>query len=541
MNSELKRLPKGLQTFPELRTEGYLYVDKTDLIYQMAYENKYVFLSRPRRFGKSLLMSTLQAYFEGRRELFEGLKIMALEQEWKTYPVFHLDLNQSKYETPESLVAELNGFVTSLEEKYGRQPWETELAMRFSGVVQRAAEQEGHRVVILIDEYDKPMLNAIGNEPLQEAFRRELKAFYSVLKSQDRYIKFAFLTGVTKFGKISVFSDLNHLFDISMSEQYSTLCGFTEQEIHDNFGDRVALLAAKNGITEEEAYRRLRESYDGYRFNRFMTDGVYNPFSLLCTFQNLTFGEYWFETGTPTYLVTLLQQYNYKLDELTEEEVTADVLNSVDPTSRNPIPVIYQSGYLTICGYDDEFELYRLGFPNKEVEHGFTRFLIPYYTPMSENNGPRTIGQMVRDIRSGNAESFMQRLLAIFADTDYRIVGKRELYFHNALAVIFKMLSFNVETERPANSGRMDMVVKTDAYIYVFEFKVDKSADAALAQIKEKGYHLPFVTDPRPVVLIGVNFSSETRGIEEWKVEATEDAPVSDSEERRTDNNETKK
>lgn len=344
MNSELKRLPKGLQTFPELRTEGYLYVDKTDLIYQMTYENKYVFLSRPRRFGKSLLMSTLQAYFEGRRELFEGLKIMALEQEWKTYPVFHLDLNQSKYETPESLVTELNGFVTSLEEKYGRQPWETELAMRFSGVVQRAAEQEGHRVVILIDEYDKPMLNAIGNEPLQEAFRRELKAFYSVLKSQDRYIKFAFLTGVTKFGKISVFSDLNHLFDISMSEQYSTLCGFTEQEIHDNFGDRVALLAAKNGITEEEAYRRLRESYYGYRFNRFMTDGVYNPFSLLCTFQNLTFGEYWFETGTPTYLVTLLQQYNYKLDELTEEEVTADVLNSVDPTSRNPIPVIYQSG-----------------------------------------------------------------------------------------------------------------------------------------------------------------------------------------------------
>ena len=536
-----KELPIGVQTFEKIIKGNYKYVDKTALVYKMAHEYSYVFLSRPRRFGKSLLMSTLEAYFEGRKELFEGLKIMELEQEWTKFPVFHLDLNASKYETPESLVEELNQFLVSHEKKYGTDSTERSLAMRFSGLIQRAAEQEGHPVVILVDEYDKPMLNAIGNPQLQEAFRSELKAFYSVLKSQDRYIKFAFLTGVTKFGKaaiereqsgacsnyaeceqarpkvkISVFSDLNHLADISMSEDFETICGFTEQEIRGNFNDEMAALAHKNNISIEEAYSQLRENYDGYHFNRFQTEGMYNPFSVLFTFKNLRFNDYWFETGTPTYLVTLLRNFNYQLDELTQEQVTADVLNSIDPSSQNPIPVIYQSGYLTISGYDEEFELYSLGFPNREVERGFTRFLIPYYTPMTENNGPATITQLVRDIRSGNVEAFMQRLQAIFADTDYRIVGKRELYFQNAVTVIFKMLGFNVQTERPANGGRMDMILQTGSYIYIIEFKIDKSAQEALQQIKEKGYYLPFTTDPRPTILIGVNFSSETRGISEW-------------------------
>lgn len=531
MNDGLRRLPTGIQTFSEIREGNYLYVDKTALVYRLVHELKYVFLSRPRRFGKSLLTSTLEAYFQGRKELFEGLKMMDLEQEWRSYPVFHLDLNQNKYEAPDSLVKELNDFLSSLEEKYGIRPSETELAMRFRGLVQRAAEKEGRKVVILIDEYDKPMLNAIGNPQLQEAFRSELKAFYSVLKSQDRYIQFAFLTGVTKFGKVSVFSDLNHLFDISMTEDFSALCGFTEQEIHDTFGEEVAALAEKNNISIGDAYARLKENYDGYHFSRFHTEGVYNPFSLLSAFMNQTFGDYWFETGTPTYLVTLLQNYNYKLDELTQEQVTADVLNSIDPSSQNPIPVIYQSGYLTISGYDEEFELYSLNFPNKEVEQGFTRFLIPYYTPMTENHGPATIAQLVRDIRSGKVEAFMQRLQAIFADTDYQIVGKRELYFQNAVAVIFKMLGFSIQTERPANGGRMDMIVKTASYIYIFEFKIDKSADAALQQILEKGYHLPFLTDSRPTMLIGVNFSSETRGISDWKQSTVEDmsSQVSDT------------
>jgi hypothetical protein len=413
----------------------------------------------------------------------------------------------------------LEKFLVSLEKRYGTDATEKSLALRFYGLIQRAAEKEGLPVVILVDEYDKPMLNAIDNPQLQEAFRCELKAFYSVLKSQDRYIKWAFLTGVTKFGKISVFSDLNHLFDISMSEDFGALCGFTEQEIHDCLGEEVAALAQKSDITTEEAYNRLRENYDGYHFNRFQAKGIYNPFSLLYTLKNQSFGDYWFETGTPTYLVTLLQNYNYRIDELTQEQVTEDVLNSIDPSSQNPIPVIYQSGYLTISGYDEEFELYSLGFPNREVERGFTRFLIPYYTPMTDNHGPATIAQLARDIRNGNAETFMQRLQAVFADTDYRIVGKRELYFQNAVTVIFKMLSFNVDTERPANGGRMDMIVKTASSIYIFEFKLDKSAGEALQQIKDKGYHLPFTTDPRTKTLIGVNFSSETRGISEWKYE----------------------
>ena len=512
-----KQLPIGVQTFEKVINGNYLYVDKTALIYEMVHEYSYLFLSRPRRFGKSLLTSTLEAYFQGRKELFQGLAMEQLEQEWKSYPVFHLDLNVGKYDTLESLQENLNIFLTALEGKYSQDSSEKSLAQRFSGLVQRAAEQEGRQVVILVDEYDKPMLNAIGNAELQEAFRSELKAFYSVLKSQDRYIRFAFLTGVTKFGKISVFSDLNNLFDISMSPQFGTLCGFTEQEIDKYFRQEVAALAQNNGITTEEACNRLRQDYEGYHFNRFQTEGVYNPFSLLFTFKNLAFGDYWFETGTPTYLVTLLQQNNYNLDQLTQEPVTADVLNSTDPSSLNPIPVIYQSGYLTISGYDEEFELYHLDYPNKEVERGFTRFLIPFYTPMNENNGPATISQLVRDIRSGNVEAFMQRLQAIFADTDYRIVGKRELYFQNAVSVIFKLLGFNLQTERPANGGRMDMVVKTALYIYIIEFKIDKSADAALQQIQEKGYHLPFVTDSRPTILIGVNFSSETRGISEWK------------------------
>lgn len=514
-----KRLPIGIQTFPTIREGNYAYVDKTDLIYKLVSGNNYIFLSRPRRFGKSLLTSTLEAYFQGRRDLFQGLAMEQLEQEWKSYPIFHLDLNVGKYDTQESLTEILDIFLSSLEKKYGRDAAEKSPSMRFYGLVQRAAEQEGRQVVIFIDEYEKPMLNAIDNAELQESFRSELKAFYSVLKSQDRYIRFAFLTGVTKVGKVSVFSDLNHLADISMSSRFATLCGFTEQEIHDYFSEEVAALAQHNNITTEEAYARLRENYDGYHFSRYGSEGIYNPFSVLRTLQEQAFSDYWFETGTPTYLVTLLQNNNYMLDKLTQEQVSGEVLNSLDPTSQNPVPVIYQSGYLTISGYDDEFELYSLDFPNKEVERGFTRFLVPYYTPMTANNGPSTIAQLTRDMRSGDVEAFMQRLQAIFADTDYRIVGKRELYFQNAVTVIFKMLSFNVQTERPANGGRMDMIVQTASYIYIIEFKIDKSADEAILQIKEKGYHLPFMTDQRSTIIIGVNFSSETRGICEWKQE----------------------
>ena len=372
-------------------------------------------------------------------------------------------------------------------------------------------------MVILVDEYDKPMLQAIGNETLQAEYRNLLKAFYSVLKSQDRYIKLAFLTGVTKFGKVSVFSDLNNLNDISMDYRYMDICGITDKELHENFDGDVALLGERNGLTKEECYVKLKEQYDGYHFD-YDTVGLYNPFSIFNTLSKLKFSDYWFETGTPSFLVYLLKHSNYRLDRITEEQVSGDLLNSIDSMSCNPIPVIYQSGYLTIKGYDKEFGIYRLGFPNKEVENGFIKYLLPFYTPVTEQESSFIITSFVMDIRQGNVDSFMQRLQSMFADTDYKIVGKMELYFQNAMYLVFKMMGFYTDVERTTSNGRIDVVLQAKDYIYVMELKLDGSADEALRQIEEKGYALPFAKDSRKLYKIGVNFSSEIRGIVEWKI-----------------------
>lgn len=342
-----KLYPIGIQNFESLRKDGYLYVDKTKLIYQLAKTGRYYFLSRPRRFGKSLLISTLEAYFSGKKELFKNLAIEELEKEWIKHPILHIDLNTEKYDTPESLENILNFTLVKWERLYGTSSSETTFSLRFRGIIERAYEQTGQRVVILIDEYDKPMLQAIGNEELQQKFRNTMKAFYSVLKTMDGFIKLAFLTGVTKFGKVSVFSDLNNLIDISMDEQYVELCGITEKEIHDNMEEDLHILADRQKMTYEKVCSELKECYDGYHFVE-NSIGIYNPFSLLNTFYKMKFGSYWFETGTPTYLVELLKKSNYDLQRITHEETDADVLNSIDSTSRNPIPVIYQSGYLTI-------------------------------------------------------------------------------------------------------------------------------------------------------------------------------------------------
>ena len=331
----------------------------------------------------NLLISTLEAYFRGKRELFMGLAIEKLEKDWIKYPILHLDLNIEKYDAPESLDNILEKSLVAWEKLYGAEPSERSFSLRFAGIIERACEQTGQRVVILVDEYDKPMLQAIGNETLQAEYRNLLKAFYSVLKSQDRYIKLAFLTGVTKFGKVSVFSDLNNLNDISMDYRYMDICGITDKELHENFDGDVALLGEKNGLTKEECYVKLKEQYDGYHFD-YDTVGLYNPFSIFNTLSKLKFSDYWFETGTPSFLVYLLKHSNYRLDRITEEQVSGDLLNSIDSMSRNPIPVIYQSGYLTIKGYDKEFGIYRLGFPNKEVENGFIKYLLPFYTPVTE-------------------------------------------------------------------------------------------------------------------------------------------------------------
>ena len=510
--------PIGIQNFEKLRTDGYVYVDKTHLVYKMATTGSYYFLSRPRRFGKSLLISTLEAYFSGRRDLFTGLAIEKLESEWPVHPIFHLDLNTAKYDRPEALLNVLNDMLAYWEQSYGTSPTEVTPELRFKGIVRRACEQTGRRVVILVDEYDKPMLQAIGNESLQDEYHNILKAFYSVLKTQDRYIRFAFLTGVTKFGKVSVFSDLNNLDDISMDRRYIDICGITEQEIHTYFEDSLHDLADATGSDYETVCRKLRRLYDGYHFTN-NSIGIYNPFSLLKTLNKSEYGDYWFETGTPSFLVHLLKQADYDLNRLQDEQVSADIINSVDSMSRNPIPVIYQSGYLTIKGYDEQFKLYSLGFPNEEVENGFIRYLIPLYTPMNENKTEFFAANFIREIRDGRPDAFMERLQTLFADTSYQIAGQMEIYFQNSMYLVFKLLGFYTEVERTTSRGRIDVVMKTPKYIYIIEVKLDGTADEALRQIEERRYAVPFAADGRRVYRIGVNFSSATRGIEEWKIE----------------------
>ena len=509
--------PIGIQNFEKLRNEGYVYVDKTALIYQLATTGSYYFLSRPRRFGKSLLISTMEAYFSGKKELFAGLALEQLEQKWARHPILHLDLNTANYAEKDSLEKVLDDALGKWEVLYGTFPTETTLALKFKGIVQRACEKTGQRVVILVDEYDKPLLQTIGNEDLQQKYRDTLKAFYSVLKTQDQYIKFAFLTGVTKFGKVSVFSDLNNLKDISMDERFIEVCGITEKEIHDNFDDEVSILADRCRISKEDCYLLLKENFDGYHFETD-TIGMYNPFSLLNTLDKKKFGDYWFETGTPFFLVKLLKQSDYNLNDLQEEQVSGDVLNGIDSLSLNPIPVIYQSGYLTIKGYDERFKMYHLGFPNKEVENGFFKYLLPFYTPVEENKTEFFIANFIDDIEQGNPEGFMTRLQTMFADTDYQITGKMEKYFQNAMYLIFKMMGFYVEVERTTSRGRIDVVLKTKDYIYVIEIKLDGSTKDALQQIEDKGYAEPFKNDPRKLFRIGVNFSSEIRGVEDWEI-----------------------
>jgi hypothetical protein len=513
----LKNLPIGIQDFESLRNDGYLYVDKTAYVYQLVTTNRYYFLSRPRRFGKSMLISTLHAYFDGKKELFDGLAIAELEKNWTKYPVLHLDLNLIKKGDGNALNSLLNEALCGWEEIYGKRESETTFGLRFKGVIKRANEKTGQRVVILVDEYDKPILQAIDNEKQQEDYRSTLKEFYGVLKTMDSYIKFAFLTGVTKFGKVSVFSDLNNLMDISMDREYVGICGITDEEIDTLFAPYVARLADELEISVTEAREELREHYDGYHFCK-KSVGIYNPFSLLNTFQKRELNDYWFETGTPSYLVYLLKKHNYNLEKMATAIVGDSVLNSIDPQSTNPIPVIYQSGYLTIKEYYPRFRTYRLGFPNKEVEEGFMNFLLPYYTPLRSDESDFNIQEFVSEIEAGRVDDFMRRLSSFFADTPYELVKDLENHYQNVLFIVAKLMGFYVRAEYHTSQGRIDMVLQTADHTYVMEFKLDGTAEEALQQINDKSYTLPFECDGRQIVKIGVNFSSTTRNIERWIV-----------------------
>lgn len=368
------KYPIGIQDFEDLQRNGYAYVDKTNFVYKLADEGKYYFLSRPRRFGKSLFLSTLEAYFQGKKELFEGLAIYDLETDWKKYPIFHIDLNTANFREKDSLYTVLNDYLTTWESKYGTRESEATLALRFKGVIARAAEKEGCGVVILIDEYDKPILQTLRDPELQAEHRAQLKAFYSVLKTQDRYIKFAFLTGVTKFGKVSVFSDLNNLTDISMDHRYISICGMTEKELLTNFKEGIGELASANEDNETETIDKLRMRYSGYHFEE-NSEEIYNPFSVLNTLANSRYDDYWFKADTHTFLIDILKKHDYCITDLNKAQVKANMMNNVD---FNPIPVIYQSGYLTIKSYDERFKNYQLGIPNKEVEEGILNTLLPH-------------------------------------------------------------------------------------------------------------------------------------------------------------------
>ncbi len=512
------KYPIGIQQFEKIRKGGYVYVDKTAQVYQLATQGSYYFLSRPRRFGKSLLLSTLEAYFLGKKELFEGLALEHLETEWKQYPVLHLDLNVDVYDTSHNLEQVLNEALSQWETVYGSNSNEVTPSLRFKGIIRRACEQTGKQVVILVDEYDKPLLSTIDRKDLHDTYRNTLKGFYGVLKSQDAYIRFAFLTGVSRFSHVSIFSDLNNLEDISMDREYAAICGITEDELRAYFRESIKAFAVANGMAEEVVCCALKQQYDGYHFSEHGV-GVYNPFSLLNAFKKKKMSDYWFKTGTPTFLVKLLQANDYDLRRLKGIYVDGSTLAGVDEEYTDLIPVLFQSGYLTIADYDAELG-YRLDFPNQEVERGFFDFLMPSYTCVNKSEVQSYLNRLTAALRQGRPDEWLQTLQAMLSRKSYLMAGgDKEVHFQNTLYLIFMMLGYNVQVEQATSQGRMDVAIETRDYVYVLELKLDKSAEEALQQIKDKQYARAFQDDPRKVFLIGVNFSSGTRTVEGWLVE----------------------
>lgn len=506
--------PVGVQNFEKIRKEGYVYVDKTALIHRLVKLGTYYFLSRPRRFGKSLLISTLEAYFSGKKHLFEGLAIEDLETEWNEYPILHFDLNAKKFDAVEDLYELVGRQLERYELQYETVAVDQSLDGRFYNLVMSIADRTHKRVVILVDEYDKPLLQTIGNSELQNTYREILKAFYGVMKSCDGQIHFGFLTGVTKFGKVSVFSDLNNLDDISMDPAYYDICGISEDELNEYFDAEIGILAEENDITKEQAYDRLRNEYDGYHFCENVS-GVYNPFSVLSTLRKNRFGNYWFETGTPTYLVELLKRSDFQLDKIDGYKTGKDVLNGIDPGSS--VAMIYQSGYVTIKDYDSEFDLVTVGFPNKEVERGFLLFLLPFYTNLKKEDSNFFVSRAVQALKNGDAEVFMSYMKSLLAGYPYDLIKDTENHYQNVVYLTLKLMSvYLVDAEFRTSDGRIDLLVRTDKYIYVMEFKYNGSAQEAMDQIESKEYPLPFAMDSRTIIKVGVNFSGETRNIDNW-------------------------
>lgn len=515
------KYPIGIQSFERIRQDGYVYIDKTDMVYSLTHEGSVYFLSRPRRFGKSLLVSTIEAYYLGRKELFEGLKISSLETEWKSYPVFHVDFSNGNFAAHGTLEELLNGYLTRWEEEYGIRKRFEDFGLRFADVLDEVYRKVGIRCVVLIDEYDKPLLDVMDTEN-EEHNRNILKGFYSTFKAADSSLQFVLLTGVTKFSQVSVFSGFNQPDDISMSAQYETLCGITEQEMLETFSEPIGNMALAYGCSIDEMVGRLRRQYDGYHFSRKMT-GVYNPFSLLKSLKQLEIADFWFQTGSPAYLVRLLADSDEQLDELTGKYYSASQFVDYKADREMPLPMIYQSGYLTIKDYDRETESFLLDFPNDEVERGFVEIVAGNYFRTGAL-GPSSILSFVKSLNGGDLGSFMSGLTAFLASIPYNMRRKdnereKERFFHYTFYLIFRLMStYTVYTEKCQSRGRVDCVIETESDIYIFEFKLDGSAEDALRQIESQGYAREYASDSRHLHKVGVNFSSVTGTVDGWRV-----------------------
>ena len=523
------KYPVGIQTFQNIINGGYVYVDKTDLIYSLVHEGNVYFLSRPRRFGKSLLISTLECYFLGKKELFKGLSIEKLETEWKQYPVLLISFGTGRFSEYGTLEDVVIGTLRKWEEKYGVEKVCDDYGSRFKNILSTAHEKTGLPCVVLIDEYDKPLLDVMdsgeyvlpnGEKISMEDHNREiLKTFYASLKDADADLRFVFLTGVTKFAQISVFSGLNQPKDISMTAQYDELCGITGAEIDKYFSEPVAAMAEEFGCSVEEIRRRLRRRYDGYHFSKKMR-GVYNPFSLLNAFFDKDIRDYWFKTATPTYLVKLLNRHSECLDDLAGKYYSEDLFYDYKANAEQPLPIIYQSGYFTIKDYDSDDSTYLLDFPNDEVKRGFVAAVAGNYFKNAIGTDT-TVTTLNKCLRRADLDKFRTELTAFLSSIPYTMRNAKatEKHFHYTFYLIFRLIStYLVFTEKSQSQGRVDCVIETDKFIYIFEFKLDGTAEEALQQINEKGYAREYASDSRKLYKIGCSFSTKTGTIEKWLV-----------------------
>ena len=526
--------PIGIQDFAKLRENNFVYVDKTDMVFDITKNDGVYFLSRPRRFGKSLLVSTIKYYFEGRHDLFKGLKIESLEKKWETYPVFEIDFNGSNYTEADALEQTLNGYLIKWEQQYGVKPATDQPGRRLADVLHQAHVQTGKTCVVLVDEYDKPMLDAMDtglktrvgdNEMLIEDHNREtLKAFYSVFKLADADLRFVFLTGVTKFAQVSVFSGFNNAQDISMSPRFDAICGITTEELNSVFAPAIEELANANAVSVAETKSQLKQRYDGYHFSKGMTD-IYNPFSLLNTFKSEDARDYWFASGTPSYLMRLLAHSNEDIQGIIARSYEAQEFVDYRATVEAPVPMIYQSGYLTIKGYNREDDEYKLDFPNHEVASGFLTLLASGYfqTPTQPNSWAN---KLKKALHHGKPEDFRDLLNDFLASIPYSVresngEKSHERQFQYTVYLIMRLIGSTRNTvyhEKATSKGRADCVIETPRYVYVFEYKLDRPAAEAMTQIGDRGYADPYVHDGRPVYAIACSFSSETGTISDWMV-----------------------